>query len=369
MSELINLVKSAITELTDGELKCEHTPNTLKFTLNQEHYIFSSNDTETVDCVVVFLTDEEQPFAIDEELEAILDEKINLDQDQFKIGIHKFAHITWQIAADEVAVKVKEIVKNSPVIAKQVLKIITDCMADSTPTQTTQAESSKQSEVKHSVSDVITCAFTSRDWKYKTKEGDRFILYTGFATENYVDEKKDNSLSIRIIYDNKPEVVFSTPFIYNLSKNVISKQEVLDRQIKLGLLNLKLTSSIKFITTAYDQRDGEVFHEIRIMLNNEQSFSEEQVIRAVNLLRQVADDYSEEFKAIFDSGVSTEQFAKKLYQVDESVIVKTLCEQVFSQDETLKALSEQQFSTLVADIAKITKEKAQLILDKDADTE
>lgn len=365
MSGVISKIKSSILSYTNNEIEIDESDDQISLTIHNELYIFSESSDGNHRCTVVLLGKNNRPWEISEDLEKTLNDKLNLEHEGFKLETKKYAHITWQIENIGLEDKVNEILKESPSIAKIFLEKIVEF--DEKSVEKNDAKEESNLSKNNNITNIVKSAFDKKSWKYEILETERFHLLTSFQTEKHLDRANDKSIKISVIYDqisNKEEIIFNARNLYKLDGDQSDTIKT-NRQLKLGALNLKLTSTYKFITINYDSEDGEIFSEIRIMLDEKQSFSEGQVFRALTILRVTADDYSDYFtRWVLNDDITPSDFLKELFGVKKRVHLESLTDEL-SENEEIKNLSNQQLLIFIEDMKKMAREKAKLLLDKD----
>lgn len=376
MNEILSQIKSVALTHTNNDVKFgEESDTELKFHFQGHAYIVSVDEAQSITCAVIFLGEDSSPYIIDEELESLLNNKLELDQGTFKIGINKCAHITWSFEHDEIEKMIASILDDSDKILNKVIDVANKIKKEKEEGPQ-QAESKQAGTVQQastqSVPEIIQSAFKSKDWKYTVRknEGANFVISTGFGAEKYEDSDNDKHYRIFILYEGKQEVVFNAPNVYNLLKGIEedknNEEKTLLRQAKLALLNLFITTTRKFVSMTYDVNDGEVRYEARVFLDENNSFSIRQTVRGIDILSSVIEDFNSKFiGGVMDDDVSSAEFSKRLFKAKESSSAEYIVEKISEQNENMDKLTDIQKDELAKKMAVI----AQEMLDQQSSTD
>ncbi|PMG27421.1 hypothetical protein BCU94_18980 [Shewanella sp. 10N.286.52.C2] len=370
MNEILSNIKNIVLKHTDNEaLFKESEERHLNFSYQGHKYFIILGRDEALECTVVYCDDKGDVYAIDDELKTLLNKILPLKQDDFTIGIDKFAHVSWLLDQTEIEESMVNVLEKSDEILQDVVVAIEDVklkLEQSDEPQKTLAGSTpnQSSNVKDkSVIEVVKSTLKEQEWNFKETEPGR-IVQIGFKTDKYKDDDDDDGFLLVISHDRK-EVIFYTPFLYNLLNNLkqeIDQKKVILRQAKLGLLSLHMTSTRKFITMWYDVNDGEIRYEVRQFLNDENSFSKEQVLRGVSVLRMIVDEFHLKFTdGVMDDSKSVDSFSQDLFvpKAKKDIVLEALTERIAAHADNMEQLNGKQLDEIAKQVASITQKMLQ----------
>ncbi|MDO6639343.1 hypothetical protein Q4557_05135 [Shewanella sp. 5_MG-2023] len=370
MNEILSNIKNIVLKHTDNEaLFKESEERHLNFSYQGHKYFIILGRDEALECTVVYCDDKGDVYAIDDELKTLLNKILPLKQDDFTIGIDKFAHVSWLLDQTEIEESMVNVLEKSDEILQDVVVAIEDVklkLEQSDEPQKTLAVSTpnQSSNVKDkSVIEVVKSTLKEQEWNFKEIEPGR-IVQTGFKTDKYKDDDGDGGCALVISHDGN-EVTFYTPFLYNLLNNLkqeIDQKKVILRQAKLGLLSLHMTSTRKFTTMYYDENDGEIQYEVRQFLNGENSFSKEQVLRGVRALRMIVDEFHLKFTdGVMDDSKSVDSFSQDLFvpKAKKDIVLEALTEKIAAHADNMEKLNDKQLDEIAKEVASITQKMLQ----------
>lgn len=369
MNEIINKIKSIIlTHKSEGVDFQSESDDELRFLFRNHLYVATIKENLIVNVVVCFLLDG-KPYKISDDLAKTLSDDLELEQKGFTIGINGFLHVTWPLDVSEIESRVVDVLDRSNDILERLKEIV-----DKAKAQTEQKNTHKDNKGNKSVKAVLISAFENKKWKFKVDEqGSRFKLSSGFSTKEYKDSDDDNYCRIMIVHDGESEVIFYSPFVYNLFdvkkdmpegivqpdtedsiEEKITDEILVLREGKLALLNLHMTSTRKFLTMTYDAMDGEVRYELRMTLDKNHSFSEEQTYRGVSVIKETLDEFNSNFiEGVFDDTIELSVFSRQLFKLKKPDAIKDIVNKMSSNNKGLAIdeLTEEQKDKLANQMA------------------
>ena len=367
MTKAIQAIKSLVNSLTKNQATIEEENNSeLKFIFNNNRYLFSINDEDEIDCKVIFRDESGNPYIIDNEKSEVINKRLTKDHDNFLIVTDEELYIEWKFDQYNIDDQIKEILSKSDVILINIIQVIEEVSQSISDTNTSDNNTSDTNEGPHTkkdsqpdISSTIKSLFEKQEWNAQYDiNGNKFKIATGFSTKKYTNSDQDKGFKLFIRGGENDEVIFHVPFAYNLHKDI--KEEVKSetkhlRQIKLALKNLKITSTRKFITMQYDEDDGEIAYEIRILTPKDQTFSEDQALRSIRVIQQSIDEFHSDVMEVLDDTVSSEVFAQKLFpETVKNSKLDSLKEMLTGQSLDLDSLNNEQLDALINEISNIT---------------
>ena len=358
MTKAIQAIKSLVNSLTKNQATIEEESNSeLKFIFNNNRYLFSINDEDEIDCKVIFRDEDGNSYTIDNEKSELINKSINKDHENFKIFSDEEVYIEWKFDQYNIDDQIKEILSKSDVILINIIQAIEEV---SQSISDTNKEPHTKKDNQPDIFLTIKSLFEKQKWKAQyNNDGDSFKIQTGFGTQKYTDSDQDNSFRLYIIGDkDDDEVIFRVPFSYDLHKDIkeSDKPKIKHlRKIKLGLINLKLTSTKKFITMQYDENDGEVAYEVRILIPKDKTFSEDQALRSISVIKGTIDEFHSYAKDVLNDNVSSEHLAQKLFIETVNKSKSDALKKILSgQSLDIDSLNNEQFDALINEISNIT---------------
>lgn len=362
MTKAIQAIKSLVNSLTKNQATIEEENNSeLKFIFNNNRYLFSINDEDEIDCKVIFRDESGNPYIIDNEKSEVINKRLTKDHDNFLIVTDEELYIEWKFDQTNIEDQIKEIIFNSGGILIDIIHAIekiSQRTSDTNTSDTNEGPHTKK-DSQPDISSTIKSFFKKQEWEFKDKsDADGFRIVTRFTTKTYSDSDNDKGFQLYIINNNNNEVIFRVPYAYNLHEDIKEgdKFEIKHlRQIKLGLINLKITSTTKFITMMYDNNDGEISYEIRILTPKDKTFSEYQALSSIVVIKSSIDELHPQVMDVLNDNVSSEDFAQKLFK-DSKIKAKldALKEMLSDQSMDIDSLNNEQLDALINKISKTT---------------
>jgi hypothetical protein len=366
MHEILQKIKTILLEHSKNAESAitfeKESENELEFLFQGNKFRIGVQDNDEISCEVQYFDEDGQIFEVNYELEAILKWKLSLEQEYFTIGVSQSIHVNWKIDTLELEEAFIRALDLSKSLLTEIVTVANDSMPDvNQPVLQATGVESTPSPVSSPIQ-VICSAFDGKDWKYKVKsEPRKFILEAGFVTKDHKDSDNDNYVKIVIFYNYDDEVIFLAPYVYNVHKSLTASEpqdqdKILLRRAKLSLLSLYMTTTYKFITMWYDEDDGEVRLEVRQLLGDKASFSVEQTIRGVTVIRQTVEKLHLKFaEGVMNDEKDVNTFSESLFPAKSVNPVEYLASQISANIENIDKLSQDELTAIAGSVAAAAK--------------